>query len=191
MVLPAAAMPWGRWLQGEQEETSRQLEALRMASVGDSGSFATRSDNMARQISAIDALSEIKQVNVPNFSGSVTAAPSDPRLFIIASPEYIIQAPLLRSVSARVIVNFNTASSPTNAITFFRPVLRVNGQNTRAELMYPNLTSTGSVSIAGTFEASAGASLSIAFGIGVGQGSSASVTVSNCSIWVAFYGSIS
>lgn len=87
LVLPESSMPWGRWLQEENEKSRAALgiQAQDFSSVG--AQFASRADALSGQISAVSNVStQYTQTFLPYTRSKPAGSLSDPNVMLESPP---------------------------------------------------------------------------------------------------------
>ena len=186
MNLPSLARPWGRWVEEENDATTRAIEAQR-ADAGSAGSlFAARAENMQHQISALPTVASILTRTPP---------PQSTTRFLNPNAVAYVYPAQIQSFSAprpdlaydfTVIANLVGTGVPT---PFSRSLLRLNG----IDFMYshenqkPSEFTTATYSIAGSGSVSPGQSVTVEAAIAAQSTGTMSVSVR---LWCIFTGSI-
>lgn len=190
LILPSAAMPWGRWVEGSNGDTAAAIERMKNDPNSAGNQFAKRVDNTARQIKAI-SVSTITELPLPDFSGNVSGAIGS---FVnVVSSTYSVTAPTQTSSSALAIFNFRITSSSGVAPSL--PMIKVNGQQFSdvgaSPMRPPTNTSVGMYSVMGNVPITPGQSVTLQYGAaGSTTGSTYTLSFDLATVWVAFFGGL-
>lgn len=186
LALPSLAMPWGRWVEENEDSTTALIESIR-GDVNSAGSqFAARSDNLMSQVAAIPSLANIQQREL--LPESVTRAFSPTTVGYVYSMSPITFNPPRqdRVYNYMVIANVVGTGVP---MPYSRSLLRVNG----IDFMYSHENqqasefNTGTYSIAGSGTLGMGDTVTAEPGL-ISQ--SPGTMALNATLWCMFTGSI-
>lgn len=190
LILPSAAMPWGRWLEGENDSIESAIDRIKNDPNSPSNQFVQQADKIANQIGTI-SVSTIVTVPIADFSGNVTGAFGS-RVNIV-SPTYTISAPTRTSSSAVCIFNFRITSSTGLAPSL--PVAKVNGQQfsdlSAGPMRPPTDNTVGMYSLIGNVSLTPGQAVDLQIGATASTtGSTNTLSFDLCTAWIAFYGGL-
>lgn len=188
LVLPPGAMPWGRWVQGTEEDNTSKIAEIKNSKSND---FSARADNIAEQIRKIQ-VATIYYTTLPDWSASVTGGISDPVRNVVSST-YNFTAPDLSSTRCVAILNFRIVATTGEAPDW--PIMKVNGEqfsDPAHDVRRPPFVNTsGYYALQGDVPVGPGGAVSVQYGAKAFPLPNSNLSIDEARLWLAFYGSIS
>lgn len=189
-MLPSAAMPWGRWLEESNEQTSQAVDRIKNDPNSPGNQFKIKAEQTATQIKGI-SVGTVSQVPLPAFVGVASGALGT-RTAVVSSG-YAFSSPTADSTSCLVILNFRITSS--SGVAPLLPTMIVNGQqfsDVGANPQRPPTNNTeGYYSVMGHVPLNAGQTVNLQYGaVSANLGSPNTLTFDLTTVWLAFYGGL-
>lgn len=190
LILPSNAMPWGRWLEGTQDDTTGQIDRIKSDPNSPGNQFKVQAEKVASQINGIQ-VSSIREFPLPGFSHSVSG-PLGTRVNSISST-YTFSSPTSVTTSCLAIVNFRITSS--SGVAPMLPMIKVNGQmfsDVGANPQRPPTNSAqGYYAVMGNVLLTSGQTVSLEYGAASSATPSINtLTFDLATVWLAFYGGL-
>lgn len=189
-------MPWGRWVLDQLDEADRKIDAFELASSGQSGVQGATFDNIARQISTIQAGNTVTR-DVPDFSQFAPAPAVGGTPNYIYSPSISVSTPTPRGAKAcRVVMNFTVTDNADTTVAdrgeLFSRVSTTFGKDQRTwgpggSTLVPYVGARSAMTIDPTERTSYDAQFCMRI---ANYGVSATVTFSNIRFTYIFYGEL-
>jgi len=184
-------MPWGRWVADEAQGATEALNRMQLDANSTGSLFKARADNLSQQIETLGAYT-MTSATAPNFSGSVTGNMSANAWIMALSNPLVFTPPNRRIRSCTVFCNFRSTASVGGVGT--PPMMKLNG-NTFTDWMHEvarpgPVFNEGWYSVVGTVPLAPGQSLTVQYGLRMDPFSNATFTVTNATIWLAYFGGL-
>lgn len=184
--LPSLAMPWGRWVEENEDATTRAIDSQRSDANSVGSLFAARAEGMQHQIAALPTVASILTRTPPsqattrafNPNAVAYAYPGQTQAFSAPRPDL--------AYDYTVIANMVGTGVP---MPFSRSLLRLNG----VDFMYshenqkPSEFNTATYSIAGSGSLAPGQPLLVESAIAAQSPGTMTVSLQ---LWCVFTGSI-
>lgn len=187
LVLPSGAMPWGRWIEENSDDTASAI-ARESSDVNSAGSvFAGSATIVQNQIRATPSVAAIYQRSIIPFSVTRNSNPNATG-YVYESPVQTFNPPRPdRPYTYTVIADMSVSGT---LMTFARSLVRVNDVDNmyQHENLQPGYETSGTFSIAGTGTIDGGDTVRAQ--MAVIASAPGTVRFDSASIWCIFTGSI-
>lgn len=187
LVLPSLSMPWGRWVEGELDETEAEIARQSADSSSASSVLASRANLLQTQIGTIPSVAAVYQRDIPPFSVFRSFTPGA-TAYVYSSAAQVFNPPRPdRPYDYRVIAVMDVAGVN---LPFSRSLLRTNGIDNmyQHENQQPGFQTRATYSIAGSGSIGSGGTVSAECGIVASD--VGTLTFNRATLWCVFTGSI-
>lgn len=186
LILPSLSMPWGRWVEGEVDQTIEGLSRQVQDSSSSGNLFASRSDLLQGQIGAIPSVAAIYDRTLPTFSVTRSSTGAVGYVYPSSSQTFNPPRPDL-PYNYTVIANMDVSGVP---LPFSYSLLRVNGQDDmfQHENLQPGYLTRGTFSISASGSITPGNNVEVQAAIIAS--STGTLTFNSTRLWCVFSGSI-
>lgn len=183
LILPSQAMPWGRWVESQQDSIAASLARETQDSNSAGNVFASRADVIQSQIASLTSVAAIYSISLPPFSVT-RSTNSSASGYVYGSSVQVFNPPRPdRPYSYTVIGSFDVSGT---LFTFPAALIRANGVEnmSRNENLQPGRETAATLSIAGT--GTSGVSEPVSVEVAVQGPAPGTATFSRMQIWCIF-----